>query len=251
MNARAALCFTLLALPSTLWAANSWVPLGPDLINEGQAWPGRVPVTGRINVVAPNPENPLGDVWIGSATGGVWHGSVHPKNFWHPMTDGAESLAVGSIALDNCSKARCATVWVGTGENSIRRDTQYGRGILKGQWNSATNVYDWTHLGKDNFTRGAVTKIVLDPTTSGAGKVVFTALSTGQTSNGSHSTVTTFPPGFKDGLGIWRSKNAGQTWHFLFGKKTPVTDLEMDPQDPRSSSPGCGTRASTARSTAA
>src|SRR6185312_5326782 len=78
----------LLALPAAARAANSWVPLGPDLINNGQAWPGRVPVTGRINVVAPNPFNPLGDVWVGSAGGGVWHGTVWPNNFWDPMTDG-------------------------------------------------------------------------------------------------------------------------------------------------------------------
>lgn len=224
----AALCLATSAVPSALWAGHSWIPLGPDLINDGQAWPGRTPVTGRINVVAPNPENPLGDVWIGSAGGGVWHGSVHPDNYWFPMTDDQESLAVGSIALDNCTKARCATVWVGTGEDSIRRDTQYGAGILKGQWNSTTSTYDWTLLGKNKFARGAITKIVLDPATSGADKVVFAALSTGQTSNGSHSTVTTHPSGI---LGIWRSSDDGQTWNNVLSQKTPATDLEMDPQD--------------------
>jgi hypothetical protein len=226
--AAAALCLAILTLPSVLRAGSSWVPLGPDLINNGQAWPGRVPVTGRINVVVPNPENPVRDIWIGSATGGVWNGSIGSNNFWKPMTDQAESLAVGSIALDNCSKFGCGTVWVGTGENSIRRDTQYGQGVLKGQWNSSLNVYEWTLLGKDKFTRGNITKIVLDPTTSGSGKVLFAALSTGQTSNGSHSTVTTEPPG---PLGVWRSTNGGLMWSNVLSQKTPATDLEMDPQD--------------------
>ena len=50
------LCLVLLALPSTAW--EDWVPLGPDLINNGQSSSGdRTQVTGRINVVAPNPEN--------------------------------------------------------------------------------------------------------------------------------------------------------------------------------------------------
>src|SRR5882757_8270335 len=79
-------------------AGNSWVPLGPDLVNDGQTLTtNNVHVTGRINVVAPNPANPLGDVWIGSAGGGVWHGSVWPNNFWEPMTDDAPSLAVGAL----------------------------------------------------------------------------------------------------------------------------------------------------------
>ena len=227
----AALCLAALLLPSAVRAGNSWVPLGPELITDGQAWPGRIPVTGRINVVVPNPKNLLGDIWIGSATGGVWRGAIKPNNFWKPMTDQAESLAVGAIALDDCSKTLCGTVWVGTGENSIRRDTQFGRGILKGQWTA--NGYEWTLLGEDHFSHGAVTKIVLDPTTSGDDKVLFAALSTGETSNGSHSTVTTGPPGFFNfnGLGIWRSKNAGLDWKQVLHHNTPATDLEMDPQD--------------------
>ena len=217
----------LLALPYAADAANSWVPLGPDLINNGQAWPGRVPVTGRINVVVPNPANPLGDVWIGSAGGGVWHGTVWPNNFWDPMTDGAAS--VGAIALDSCSSFLCSTVWVGTGEDGIRRDTQYGSGILKGTWNSGTNVYDWAQLGETKFSHGAITKIVLDPTTpDNGGKVLFAALSTGQTSNSTESTVTTSPAGH---LGVWRSKDAGQTWANVLDHKTPATDLEIDPQN--------------------
>jgi len=230
LTAVVSLSLALLGLPSAVRAGGSWVPLGPELINDGQAWPGRTPVTGRINVVAPNPENPLGDVWIGSATGGVWNGSVYPDNLWYPRTDAAASLAVGAIALDNCTQVRCETVWAGTGEDSIRRDTQYGRGILKGQWIAATKTYVWTLLGEDKFARGAITKIVLDPKTSGSGKVVFAALSTGETSNGSHSTVTTKPAG---SLGIWRSKDGGQTWSNVLSTARPATDLEMDPQDPK------------------
>ncbi|HEX4959693.1 MAG TPA: hypothetical protein VF173_02555 [Thermoanaerobaculia bacterium] len=211
------------------FAGNPWVPLGPDLISDGQTLTkGRVGVTGRINVVAPNPANPLGDVWIGSAGGGVWHGTVWPNNFWEPMTDDAPSLAVGAIALDGCGKTGCGTVWVGTGEDSIRRDTQYGGGILKGTWNSSTNVYDWTVLGDSKFARGSITKIVLDPATSGSEKVLFAALSTGETSNSTDSTVTTTPAG---PLGIWRSKDAGQSWTNVLNHQTPATDLEIDPQD--------------------
>src|ERR1700730_7918344 len=126
-----------------------WSPLGPTLINNGQAWPGRIPVTGRINVVAPNPQNILADIWVGSATGGVWHGSLRPDNFWEPVTDDQPSLAVGAIKLDSCGPVRCQTGWVGTGEDSIRRDTQYGRGVLRGKWDGSK--YVWKLLGESHF----------------------------------------------------------------------------------------------------
>src|SRR5215213_6377500 len=109
--------------------------------------------------------NLMGDVWIGAASGGVWHGSVSPASGWTPMKDDAPSLAVGALALDTCTITRCQTVWVGTGENAIRRDTQYGKGLLKGTWNATSNSYEWTVLGADTFSRGAITRILLDPTT--------------------------------------------------------------------------------------
>ncbi len=207
-----------------------WRPLGPALILDGAAWPGRVPVTGRINVVAPNPENPLGDVWIGSAGGGAWNGSVSPFVSWRPMTDGAPSLAVGDIQLDSCTGKRCATVWVGTGENGIRRDTQHGRGVLEGTWNAATGDYDWVLLGEETLAYGSVARLLLDPTTpDGPGKRLWVALSSGVTSNATHSTITTLPKG---SLGIWRSADAGQSWENVLDLGTPATDLEMDPQQP-------------------
>lgn len=205
-----------------------WSPLGPDLIFFGQAPGGPVTATGRANAVAPNPLNRLGDVWVGSATGGVWHGSVSPFTGWEPMTDETEALAVGDIELDSCTLERCATVWVGTGENGIRRDTQYGKGVLKGSWNGTR--YDWTLLGEEHFALGAVARLLLDPRTpDDSGKTVFVALSSGLTANATQSTVYTEPPG---SYGIWRSRDAGQTWANVFATATPATDLEMDPLAP-------------------
>jgi len=208
-----------------------WVPLGPVLIHDGQAGSGRAPVTGRVTVIAPNPENPLGDIWIGAATGGVWHGSVVPASGWTPMKDDAPSLAVGALALDACTITRCKTVWVGTGENAIRRDTQYGKGLLKGTWNATSNSYDWTVLGADAFSRGSITRILLDPTTpDGPGKTLYVALSSGQTSNATHSTVTTAPAG---AYGIWKSVDGGLSFTNVLDLGSPATDLEMDPQNPQ------------------
>lgn len=205
-----------------------WSPLGPDLILFGQSSGGPITATGRANAVAPNPLNPFGDVWVGTATGGVWRGSVAPSIGWTPMTDQTEALAVGDIELDSCTPQRCATVWVGTGENGIRRDTQYGKGVLKGSWNGA--AYDWSLLGEEHFALGSIARLLLDPRTpDGASKTVFVALSSGLTANATQSTVYTRPPG---SYGIWRSRNSGATWANVFPTANQATDLEMDPQAP-------------------
>ena len=114
------------------------------------------------------------------------------------------------------------------GENGIRRDTQYGKGVLKGAWNGA--AYDWTLLGQEHFTLGAVSKLVLDPRTpDNAAKTVFVALSSEATANAIQSTVYTRPP---DSYGIWRSRNAGSTWTNVLATANQASDLEMDPQAP-------------------
>lgn len=222
-----------LALVAALAAAQGaeavprWSPMGPDLILDGQTFGGRTETTGRVNAIAVNPYNPLGDVWIGSAGGGVWQGSLLPEISWRPRSDSTPFLATGDIQLDSCSVERCNTVWVGTGENGIRRDTQYGGGVLRGSWFSLGKYYVWSHLGASIFAHGNITRLLLDPTTAdGSRKRLYVAFSTGVTANSTHSTVTTVPP---SPLGIYRSVNGGAGWTNVLDRGTPATDLEMDP----------------------
>lgn len=212
--------------------SEKWTPLGPTLVTNGQTHNGgRTDVTGRINVVAVNPYNPLKDIWLGSATGGVWAGSIDPKPCWSPMTDDQATLAVGQIALDSCSPTRCETVWVGTGENSIRRDTQHGLGLLKGRWDGETHRYNWQLLAGEYFAGGNIARLLLDPSSpDNESKVLYVALSSGVTANATHSTITTQP---KQSCGIWKSVDAGLTWELKLAAEHPATDLEMDPTNPK------------------
>lgn len=209
-----------------------WSPMGPELILQGEAWDERIPATARINVLAVNPlaTNPLEEVWLGTAGGGVWKGSLVKAAGWMPMTDGEASLSVGALALDDCTADGCLDIWVGTGENGLRRDTQYGAGILKGRRDTPTSAVTWKSLGANWFRYGSITRLLLDPKSSGAQKVVYAALSSGLSSNARHAAVTTLPKG---DVGIWRSTNAGVDWQPVLAKGEIATDLEMDPITPQ------------------
>lgn len=121
----------LMAFQSAI-AQEQWFPIGPAAIKNGQTYgAGRVEVSGRATVIAVNPFNPQ-DVWMGASNGGVWHSTNAglPGMNWKPMTDALPSLAIGAITLQDCNSTRCNTIYIGTGENNIRRHTYYGRGLI-------------------------------------------------------------------------------------------------------------------------
>jgi hypothetical protein len=210
----------------------NWFPIGPADINGGQTYGGgRVNVSGRATSIAVNPFNPK-DVWLGTANGGVWHSTNSGTN-WKPMSDDQDSLAVGALALDDCDATSCGSIFAGTGENSLRRDTYYGNGLLIGGMSGGEfSTFLWTPSGVSQFKQASINNIVLDPTTSGGNKVIYVALSSGVTASASESTVTGPTPG--SGYGIYKSMNRGGTWNPLSvpgSAGVKPTDLKMSPSD--------------------
>ncbi len=210
----------------------NWSPIGPAPLNNGQTWGiCRMAASGRATTIAVNPLNP-DDVWLGAAAGGAWH-SPNAGVSWMPMTDDQASLAVGAIALDNCdAQAGCADVYVGTGENNIRRDTYYGAGLLIGSMSgSSPLIYSWTLSGQDIFNRASINNVVLDRSPPGDPRIYVT-LSSGVTASATESTVTAPEPA--SGYGIYRSEDHGGSWTKLAVAESNgarPTDLEIDPQD--------------------
>ena len=209
----------------------NWFPIGPADYADGQTYgDSRVHASGRASVIAVNPANP-NDVWLGTAGGGVWHSTNGGVN-WLPMSDNEASLAIGAIALDGCNANGCAVIYVGTGENGIRRDTYYGMGLLIGQTSGGEfPTFGWTLMGASLFKYASITNVVLDPSTSGGSKVIYVSVSSGVTASATESTVTAPPP--PQGYGIYKSSNQGSNWTHLSipGSGTArSTDLVMDPQ---------------------
>jgi len=117
-------------------AGEMWFPIGPAPVN-GSSFLGNT-VSGRASALAVNKANPM-EIWLGAATGGVWHSDDGGMS-WTPRTDdagtpfelggggvggraslGPGSLAIGDILVEGCDGDGCQRVWVGTGEDSLRR----------------------------------------------------------------------------------------------------------------------------------
>jgi hypothetical protein len=124
----------LLTLPGAAQiSGDQWIPIGPAPIagNFDRS-------AGRATAIAVNPKN--GDqVWVGTAAGGVWYSLNGGKN-WTPESDLEDSLAIGAIALEDCTVLGCPSIIVGTGENAIRRETYHGAGLLLGGVTGFQNV---------------------------------------------------------------------------------------------------------------
>ena len=210
---RASLLFVSLCLvvgPAP--ANNQWTPIGPAPING----PFKGGVSGRASVIAVNPNN-FQQVWLGTAAGGVWYSPIGGQR-WQPLSDHEESLAVGALAVADCDSSGCATVYVGTGENAIRRDTYYGAGLLVGTRTDLVPLtYDWdlrdgSASGYD-FRGGSIVDVVLLPGTSGESTTLWIALSSGSTVSTTEATVTAPEP--VGGYGIYKSNDQGATWNKL------------------------------------
>jgi hypothetical protein len=220
----------------------TWFPIGPA--PSCCFFPGGE--SGRTTSVAVNPAN-FFEVWIGTAGGGLWR-STDNAAAWQPMTDDQASLAIGSVALADCNGAGCVHVYAGTGENAIRRDTYYGRGLLIGTRINMSGDMQWVlRTGTPySFSRGSIYNVVLDPSTSGESRVIYVALSSGVTASASESTVTAPEVVIFGGggpsigksvvdYGLYKSLNDGVTWAKLVVPGTTgyrPTDLEMDPTNP-------------------
>jgi photosystem II stability/assembly factor-like uncharacterized protein len=220
----------LVAMPASAEIqGTNWFPIGPAPI-DGFFSGG---VSGRASAIGVNPSNP-DDIWLGTATGGVWH-SIDGGLNWEPESDKEDALAVGSIALDGCSATGCTSIYAGTGENAIRRDTYYGAGLMiGGSTGGEFPQFVWTQRTGTpfDFRFGSINDVVLDPTTSGASKRVFVTLSTGVTVAAPESTLTAPVP--TAGAGIYRSDDQGVSWSKLtVSGADPAlpTDLEMRPDD--------------------
>jgi hypothetical protein len=199
-----------------------WSSLGPEEIIESY-YAG--PNSGRVTVMAVNPSN-QNDVWLGTATGGVWHSSnINATDYlWESVSDSAPQ-SIGALLVEDCSAVRCNTIWVGTGENNIRRDTYYGAGLLILSWGASDNKYIVETVGdsEERFKYGSIIDI------KRLGDVLYIAVSKGKSASASTTIVTAPEPA--DGYGIHRSSDDGLTWEKVGTSPANALPSDMEVQN--------------------
>ena len=166
-------------------------------------------IGGRITDID-MPRNSLDEIWIGSASGGVFKSTDRGQN-WMAMTEDWGAPPIGDLVIRQSNPRE---VWVGTGEsNGASGSIAYeGFGILR----TVNGGQTWEHLGLEKS--GSIGRIALHPTDP--------------------HTVYVAAMGylFRNNMerGIFRTRDGGQTWeHVLFlGSTSGGSDIIIDPHNP-------------------
>ena len=215
-----------LTSPASVGTNRSWKPLGPSpLPVNSTTW------SGRVSVITVDPTDP-NIVYVGTAQGGLYR-SLNGGSTWTPLMDGAQSLAIGAIAI---APSDHTTVFVGTGEPDFSGDSFFGVGLYR-ITNATTTAnlsgpFNQTAAAADIFTGRAISRIIVHPTDP---NTLFVSTVTGTGGIGGSNGGLVVP-----NAGIYRSTNAMGvaptfaqiTIQGTGGASRSVIDIATDPGNP-------------------
>jgi photosystem II stability/assembly factor-like uncharacterized protein len=183
------------------WSTETWSGLA--FRNIGPAF-----TSGRIADIAVDPTDKK-RWFLAVASGGVWR-TENAGVTWTPVFDGEGSYSIGCVTIDPTNPD---VIWVGTGENNSQRSVGYGDGVYK----SEDGGKSWKNVGLKSSAH--VGKIVVDPQNP---KTVYVA-----------AMGPLWSPGGERGL--YKTTDGGATWTAVLtiSENTGVSDVVMDPRDPR------------------
>ena len=155
---------------------------------------------GRVDAVSGVPGRPE-EFYFGAVNGGVWK-TVNAGRTWMPVFDGQPVASIGAIAV---APSRPDTVYVGSGESTLRDSVGYGNGVYK----STDAGKTWTHIGLDDTQH--IGKVAVDPKNP---DIVFAAAI-------GHLYAA------NPDRGVFRSKDGGKTWSKVLYKNDSVGAVEV------------------------
>ena len=180
---------------ATLFSGLRWRMLGPFR-------------GGRVDAVSGVPGRP-NEFYFGSVNGGVWK-SVDAGRVWTPIFDGQPVASIGALAV---APSAPDTIYVGSGESTLRDSAGYGNGVYK----STDAGKHWTHLGLGETQH--IGKIAVDPKNA---NIVFVA-----------AIGHLYAPNAD--RGVFKSIDGGKTWRKVLFKNNDVgaVDVVIDPTNSR------------------
>jgi photosystem II stability/assembly factor-like uncharacterized protein len=159
---------------------------------------------GRVDAVSGVRGRPH-EFYFGAVNGGVWK-TVDAGRIWTPIFDSQPVASIGALAVSNSEPN---TVYVGTGESTLRDSVGYGDGMYK----SVDAGKTWTHIGLENTQH--IGRVAIDPKNA---NVVFVAA------------IGHLYQANPD-RGIFRTRDGGKTWQKVLFKNDNVgaVDVVIDP----------------------
>ena len=162
---------------------------------------------GRVAAATGVPGRP-NEFYFGAVNGGVWK-SIDAGRVWTPVFDSQPVASIGAIAV---APSAPETIYVGSGESTLRDSMGFGNGMYKTTDGGAT----WTHIGLEDTQH--IGKIAVDPRNPA---VVFVA-----------AIGHLYAPNAE--RGVFRSRDGGRSWQKVLFKNADVGAVEVviDPTNP-------------------
>ncbi|MFL5487945.1 MAG: WD40/YVTN/BNR-like repeat-containing protein [Gemmatimonadaceae bacterium] len=194
------------SVPATPEALNDGIlstPVSPDLFS-GLRWRMIGPFRGGRVAAATGVPGRANEFYFGAVNGGVWK-TIDGGRIWFPIFDSQSTSSIGAIAV---SPSDPNTVYVGSGESTLRDSVGYGNGVYK----SIDAGRTWTHLGLDETHH--IGKIAIDP--KNPNNVFVAAIGKLYAANAER--------------GIFRSRDAGRSWQKVLGdENVGAVEVVIDP----------------------
>jgi len=178
-------------------------PLSTDLYS-GLRWRMLGPFRGgRVAAATGVPGRP-NEFYFGAVNGGVWK-TIDGGRTWAPIFDGQSTASIGAITV---APSEPDTIYVGSGESTLRDSVGYGNGVYK----SVDAGKTWTHLGLDETHH--IGKIAVDA--KNPNNVFVAAIGKLYAANKER--------------GVFRSRDGGRTWQKVLGdENVGAVEVVIDP----------------------
>ena len=159
---------------------------------------------GRVDAVSGVHGRP-NEFYFGSVNGGVWK-SIDAGRVWTPVFDSQPVASIGALAV---APSAPDTIYVGSGESTLRDSMGFGNGVYK----STDAGKTWTHLGLTETQH--IGRIAIDPKNA---NVVFVAA------------IGHLYKANPD-RGVFRTRDGGSTWEKVLFKSDDLgaVDVVIDP----------------------
>jgi photosystem II stability/assembly factor-like uncharacterized protein len=158
---------------------------------------------GRVAAATGVPGRP-NEFYFGAVNGGVWK-SIDAGRVWTPIFDGQSTSSIGAIAV---APSAPNTVYVGSGESTLRDSTGFGNGMYK----STDAGKTWTHIGLEDTQH--IAKVAVDPKNP---NVVFVA-------------ATGHLYAANEQRGLFRTTDGGNSWKKVLGdENVGAVEVVIDP----------------------